>query len=113
LNFSKRANNLTLKLKATGGLLISGDIPQIIRDYINKDKFYEKFKISDKMEEMLRNIPIYLNRNQYGTKWCSALHRLLSRIKQTPKKFGVFLWMILFMKIMYLLMYINEIYQSS
>ncbi|UZT97568.1 glucokinase [Chryseobacterium fluminis] len=57
---AREANNLTLKLKATGGLLISGDIPQMISDYINKDKFYEKYKISDKMEEMLRNIPIYL-----------------------------------------------------
>ncbi|GAA4153164.1 glucokinase [Chryseobacterium ginsenosidimutans] len=57
---AREANNLTLKLKATGGLLIAGDIPQEIREYINKDKFYEKYKISDKMEEMLRNIPIYL-----------------------------------------------------
>jgi len=57
---AREANNLTLKLKATGGLLISGDIAQDIREYINKDKFYEKYKISDKMEDMLRNIPIYL-----------------------------------------------------
>ncbi|WP_370897152.1 glucokinase [Chryseobacterium gossypii] len=57
---AREANNLTLKLKATGSLLISGDIPQTIKDYIDKDKFYEKYKISDKMEDMLRNIPIYL-----------------------------------------------------
>ena len=57
---AREANNLTLKLKATGGLLIAGDIPQIIRKYIDKDKFYEKFKISDKMEDMLKNIPIHL-----------------------------------------------------
>lgn len=57
---AREANNLTLKLKATGGLLIAGDIPQIIRSYIDKDKFYEKFKISDKMEDMLKNIPIHL-----------------------------------------------------
>jgi len=57
---AREANNLTLKLKATGGLLISGDIPQAIRKYIDKDKFYEKFMISDKMEDMLKNIPIYL-----------------------------------------------------
>lgn len=57
---AREANNLTLKLKATGGLLIAGDIPQIIRNYIDKDKFYEKFKISDKMEDMLKNIPIHL-----------------------------------------------------
>jgi len=57
---AREANNLTLKLKATGGLLITGDIPQIIKSYIDKDKFYEKYKISDKMENMLKNIPIYL-----------------------------------------------------
>ena len=57
---AREANNLTLKLKATGGLLITGDIPHIIKQYIDKDKFYEKFKISDKMEDMLKNIPIYL-----------------------------------------------------
>ncbi|RZJ47978.1 MAG: glucokinase [Chryseobacterium sp.] len=57
---AREANNLTLKLKATGGLLISGDITQVIRQYIDKDKFYEKFKISDKMEDMLKHIPIYL-----------------------------------------------------
>ncbi|MEY8759444.1 glucokinase [Chryseobacterium tongliaoense] len=57
---AREANNLTLKLKAVGGLLISGDIPQMLIDYMDKAKFYEKFKISDKMEDMLRNIPIYL-----------------------------------------------------
>ncbi|WP_294280458.1 glucokinase [uncultured Chryseobacterium sp.] len=57
---AREANNLTLKLKATGGLFISGDIPQMIREYLDNDKFYEKFKISDKMEHMLKDIPIYL-----------------------------------------------------
>lgn len=60
---AREANNLALKLKATGGLLISGDIPQSIREYINKENFYEKYKISDKMEEMLKSIPIYLIKN--------------------------------------------------
>lgn len=66
---AREANNLTLKLKATGGLLISGDIVQMIREYIDKSKFYDKYKISDKMEEMLRNIPIYLiKQNHTGLK---------------------------------------------
>ncbi|ASK32393.1 glucokinase [Chryseobacterium sp. T16E-39] len=60
---AREANNLTLKLKATGGLFISGDIPQMLNEYMDKAKFYEKFKISDKMEDMLRNIPIYLTKN--------------------------------------------------
>ena len=49
-----------MKLKATGGLILAGDIPQMLVNYIDKDKFYQKFKISDKMEAMLQNIPIYL-----------------------------------------------------
>lgn len=57
---AREANNLAVKLKATGGLLITGDIPHIIKKYIDKEKFYEKFKISDKMEGMLKNIPIYI-----------------------------------------------------
>lgn len=60
---AREANNIALKLKATGGLLIAGDIPQSIREYINKENFYEKYKISDKMEEMLKSIPIYLIKN--------------------------------------------------
>lgn len=57
---AREANSLTLKLKATGGLILAGDIPQMLVNYIDKDKFYQKFKISDKMEAMLQNIPIYL-----------------------------------------------------
>lgn len=57
---AREANSLTLKLKATGGLIVAGDIPQMLVNYIDKDKFYQKFKISDKMEGMLQNIPIYL-----------------------------------------------------
>ncbi|ROH97970.1 glucokinase [Chryseobacterium daecheongense] len=71
---ARETNNLTLKLKATGGVLISGDIPQIIKDYIDKDRFYEKFKISDKMENMLRNIPIYLINNDHTGLNGSALY---------------------------------------
>jgi glucokinase len=57
---AREANSLTLKLKAIGGLLITGSIPSILRDYMDKDKFYEKYKISDKMEYMFKDVPIYL-----------------------------------------------------
>lgn len=61
---AREANNLTLKLKATGGLLISGDIIQMIKGYLQKDKFYEMFKISDKMEDLLKSTPIYIIKNK-------------------------------------------------
>jgi hypothetical protein len=79
-----------IEAKSNRRFLIAGDIPQIVREYIDKDKFYEKFKISDKMEGMLKNIPIYLVKQNHTALKGAALYSLLSRIKQTPKKFGVF-----------------------
>ncbi len=61
---AREANNLTLKLKAIGGLLITGEIPNLLKDYIDKNKFYEKYKISDKMEFIFKNIPIYMVDNK-------------------------------------------------
>ena len=52
--------NLVLKLKATGGLFLGGELAILFKDYIDYDRFYQKFKISDKMENLLNNIPIYL-----------------------------------------------------
>lgn len=55
-----RATNLVLKLKATGGLLLGGGIPPKIFNLLNKDKFHQNFIVSDKMEHILKDIPIYL-----------------------------------------------------
>lgn len=57
---AREANNLALKLKATGGLIITGEIPLAMKNYMDKDRFYQKFKISDKMENLLKEIPLYL-----------------------------------------------------
>lgn len=56
---AREANYLALKLKATGGLIISGEVPEKVRSFIDKDKFYADFKFSDKMEHLLREIPIF------------------------------------------------------
>lgn len=61
---AREANSLVLKLKATGGLLIGGDIPMLFKDHINRESFYTKFRISDKMENVLKGIPIYLLMNE-------------------------------------------------
>ena len=60
---AREANNLVLKLKAVGALLITGDIPEKIFHLIDKEKFYKDFIISDRMEGLLKDIPIYLVRN--------------------------------------------------
>lgn len=61
---AREANNLTLKLKATGGLIITGEIIDKIYSLIDKDEFYRNFMVSDKMEHLLRDIPILIMRNQ-------------------------------------------------
>lgn len=61
---AREANNLVLKLKATGGLIITGEISDKIYHLIDKEKFYSDFKISDKMEHLLKDIPIYFLRNE-------------------------------------------------
>jgi len=61
VNFMAReATNLALKLKATGGILLGGGIPPKIFSLMNKDKFHRSFIVSDKMEDLLKDIPIYL-----------------------------------------------------
>lgn len=61
---AREANNLVLKLKATGGLIITGEITDKIHGLIDKEKFYKDFKISDRMEHLLKDIPIYILRNE-------------------------------------------------
>lgn len=63
---AREANNLVLKLKAIGALIITGDIPHKIFDLVGKEKFYRDFKISDRMEHLLKDIPIYIVRNERG-----------------------------------------------
>ncbi len=57
---AREANSLVLKLKATGGLFLTGDIPVMLQKYLNNDRFYKSFIVSDKMDLILRDIPIYL-----------------------------------------------------
>lgn len=56
---AREASHLVLKLKATGGLVITGEIAEKLRAFIDKDKFYKDFIHLDKMENLLKDIPIY------------------------------------------------------
>ena len=57
---AREANSLVLKLKATGGLYLSGDIPMMVEKFLHNNKFYKNFIVSDRMESVLKDIPIYL-----------------------------------------------------
>lgn len=61
---AREANNLVLKLKGTGALIITGDITDVLFDLFNKQKFYKDFLISDRMQHLLQDIPLYILRNK-------------------------------------------------
>lgn len=61
---AREANSLVLKLKATGGLYLSGEIPLLLERFLNNNKFYKNFIVSDRMESVLKDIPIYLVKDQ-------------------------------------------------
>ena len=73
---ARRANNMVLNYKATGGLILAGGIPPRIYNFINKDKIEESFLKCDEMEPLLAGIPIYLSLNSktalYGAAYYGA-----------------------------------------
>ncbi len=73
---ARRANNMVLNYKATGGLILAGGIPPRIYNFINKEKIEESFLKCDEMEPLLAGIPIYLNLNSktalYGAAYYGA-----------------------------------------
>ncbi len=71
---AREANNLVLKLKAIGALIITGEIPLRIFDLIKKEKFYKDFIISDQMQHLLKDIPIYLIKNDKGVLQGAAMY---------------------------------------
>lgn len=64
---ARECYNLVLKMKATGGLFISGGIPPKIIKYIQAPVFYETFKQSDRMDELIAAVPIKLLTNSKTT----------------------------------------------
>lgn len=63
---AREANSLVLKLKATGGLILTGEIPLKIKGLLENKKFYSNFIVSDKMDRLLKDIPIYILLNEYA-----------------------------------------------
>lgn len=63
---AREANSLVLKLKATGGLILTGEIPLKIKSLLENKKFYSNFIVSDKMDHLLKDIPIYILLNEHS-----------------------------------------------
>ncbi|MBN9313411.1 MAG: glucokinase [Chryseobacterium sp. 39-10] len=62
---AREANSLVLKLKATGGLILTGELALLMEKFLVDKKFYKHFIVSDKMEALLQDIPIYLVKDQH------------------------------------------------
>jgi glucokinase len=60
---ARESYNLVLKLKSTGGLFLGGGIPPKILKYIQSDVFYETFRQSDRMDELISTVSIKLINN--------------------------------------------------
>ena len=57
---ARESSHLALKMKATGGLFLGGGIPPKIIPLLREDRFYNHFLHCDRMDDMLREIPIYV-----------------------------------------------------
>jgi len=57
---AREASSLVLKLKATGGLFLGGGIPPKIYPLLRDELFRQQFIKSDRMEELLASVPIYV-----------------------------------------------------
>ncbi|WP_304343042.1 glucokinase [Chryseobacterium koreense] len=79
MNFlAREANSLVLKLKATGGLILTGELPNLMEEFLNRKQFYKNFIVSDKMESVLKDIPIYLVKNDKSILNGAALYAAFS-----------------------------------
>lgn len=79
MNFlAREANSLVLKLKATGGLILTGELPTLMEEFLNRDQFYKNFIVSDKMEAVLKDIPIYLVKDKKSILNGAALYAAFS-----------------------------------
>ncbi len=76
---AREANSLVLKMKATGGLYLTGKLPIMLEQFIDKGQFYKNFVISDKMENILEDIPIYLVRDEKTILKGAALYGAFSQ----------------------------------
>lgn len=69
---AREATNLALKLKSVGGLIITGNIPNKLFGLMDLKAFHKKFLVSDKMQNLLSDVPIYwLNTNESILEGCA------------------------------------------
>lgn len=57
------AANLTLKMKAVGGLFLGGGIPPKIAPLLQEESFYRHYMDCDRMQHLLETVPIRIIKN--------------------------------------------------
>jgi glucokinase len=60
---ARESSNLVLKMKATGGLYLGGGIPPKIAPLLKKKAFFNHYLDCDRMQNLLRNVPIKIMAN--------------------------------------------------
>ncbi len=60
---ARQSSNLVLTMKATGGLFLGGGIPPKIAPLLLQNNFYHNFLDGDRMEHLLKKVPVKIIRN--------------------------------------------------
>lgn len=61
---ARESSNLVLKMKAIGGLFLSGGIPPKIAALLNKESFFDDYMDCDRMQHLLKDVPIKIITNE-------------------------------------------------
>ena len=73
---ARQSSNLALTMKATGGLFLAGGIPPKIAPLLQQNIFYHNFLDCDRMQALLRKIPVRIILNSktplQGAAWYGA-----------------------------------------
>ncbi len=76
--YARSCRNYALSVLATGGLYISGGIAAKNPFVVDHPVFLEEFTESEKMSDVLKNIPVFLNDNQDSGVFGAAFRGLLA-----------------------------------
>lgn len=63
-NFARIASSMALTFKATGGIFLCGGIPPKIIQLLNDPEFIKQFLNSDRMNDLLKDIPVNIVLNE-------------------------------------------------
>ncbi|MBS1730595.1 MAG: glucokinase [Bacteroidetes bacterium] len=73
-NLARISSSMALIFKATGGVYLCGGIPPKIIDLIEESNFCKQFLSSDRMNQLLQEIPVHIVLNEETALWGAAYY---------------------------------------